>query len=213
MRVVIFGATGIAGKAILKQALKQGFDVVALTRDKRKITITDPHLTVVEGEVTNPVTVSEIVTGADAVIQSLGIGGKGNGKPTTFVSQTNRMIMMQMEQVGIKRFVVLSALGAGNSIAFLPRIFTSFILPHFMKWYKVILDDKNRLEADVMNSNLDWVIVRSAGLNEKSAKGTITATLDGKGIRTTITAEEMAHFVIRQITDNTYLKQAPTISN
>ena len=213
MKIVIFGATGIAGRAILKESLKQGFDVVVLTRDKNKITIKDSHLTVIEGDVTNPSTVYEIVTGADAVIQSLGIGGKGNGKPTIFVSQTNKLIMAQMKQAGIKRFVAISALGAGNSIAFLPRIFTCFILPCFMKWYKVILDDKNRLEADIMNSGLDWVIVRSAGLNEKSAKGTIKATLDGKGIKTTITADDMAHFVVNQITDNTYIKQAPTISN
>ena len=39
MKVVLFGATGIVGRAILKEALKQGFDVVALTRDKNKITI------------------------------------------------------------------------------------------------------------------------------------------------------------------------------
>ena len=121
--------------------------------------------------------------------------------------------MTQMKQLGVKRLVVMSALGAGNSIAFLPQIFTCFILPRFMKWYKVILDDKNRLEVYVMNSELDWVIVRSAGLKEKSAKGTVTVTLDGKGIKTSITADDMAHFVVNQITDNTYIRQAPTISN
>ncbi len=213
MKVVLFGATGIVGRAILKEALKQGFDVVALTRDKNKITIDDSHLTVIEGDVTDPATVGELIAGADAVIQSLGIGGKGNGKPTTFVSQTNHLIMAQMKQAGVERLVVLSALGAGNSIAFLPRIFTAFILPYFMKWYKVILDDKNRLEADVKQSGLDWVIVRSAGINEKPAKGSITASLDGKGVKTTITAEDMAHFVVNQITDDTYLLQTPTISN
>ena len=82
-----------------------------------------------------------------------------------------------------------------------------------MKWYKVILDDKNRLEADVKQSGLDWVIVRSAGINEKPAKGSITASLDGKGVKTTITAEDMAHFVVNQITDDTFLLQTPTISN
>ena len=174
-----------------------------MARNKSKISIKDSHLTVIEGDVTNPTTIDEIATGADAVIQSLGIGGKGDGKPTTFVSETNKLIMAQMKQAGVKRFVVISALGAGNSIAFLPRIFTCFILPRFMKWYKVILDDKNRLEADVINSGLDWVIVRSAGLNEKSAKEAITVTLDGKGIKTTITADDMAHFVVDQLTDNT----------
>ena len=132
MKVVIFGATGIAGRAILKEALKQGFNVVALTRDKSKITMRNSHLTVVEGNVIDKKTVGEIVAGADAVIQSHGIGGKGNGKQTTFVSDTNKLIMSQMKLSGVERLIVMSAWGSGNSIAFLPRIFTCFILPRFM---------------------------------------------------------------------------------
>lgn len=65
-------------------------------------------------------TVHNILNGKDAVIQTLGIGGKGNGKPTNFVSMANNVIMEEMEKTCIKRLVVISVIGAGDSRKFLP---------------------------------------------------------------------------------------------
>jgi hypothetical protein len=62
-------------------------------------------------------------------------------------------------------------IGAGNSIAFQPWIFTKIILPSFMKWLKVIIDDKNRMEPIIMNSRLDWTIVRCPNIVDKPSKG------------------------------------------
>ena len=38
MKIVVFGATGIAGKAVVKEALKEGHEVTVLTRDAEKVT-------------------------------------------------------------------------------------------------------------------------------------------------------------------------------
>ena len=85
MKVAIFGATGIVGRAIMKEALAQDHEVTVLTRDAKKVKTTNDRLRVVEGDVTDRTTVRKVLEGQDAVIQSLGIGGKGNGKPTTFL--------------------------------------------------------------------------------------------------------------------------------
>lgn len=37
MKIVVFGATGIAGKAVVKEALKEGHEVTVLTRDAEKL--------------------------------------------------------------------------------------------------------------------------------------------------------------------------------
>lgn len=89
MKVAIFGATGIVGRAITEEALAEGHEVTILTRDAGKVRIKNDRLTVVVGNVTDRATVRNVVEGQDAVIQSLGIGGKGDGKPTTFVSDAN----------------------------------------------------------------------------------------------------------------------------
>ena len=213
MHVVIFGATGFSGKAILKEALSQNHHVTALVRNKATIFLHHKNLTVVEGNVTNRQMVTEVLKNADAVIQCLGVGGKGNATPTTFLSDVTKIIVEEMEKLQIMRLVVMSNVGAGNSIAFYPWFFTKVILPYFMKWLKVIIDDKNRMEPIIMNSNLDWTIVRCPNINNKVAKGNCHATLDGKDLKLSITLEDMAKFIVQQLTDNTYSKQAPSISN
>jgi uncharacterized protein YbjT (DUF2867 family) len=51
MRVVIFGATGFSGKAILKEALAQRHQVSILVRNKSAISINDKNLNIIEGDV------------------------------------------------------------------------------------------------------------------------------------------------------------------
>lgn len=213
MKVAIFGATGIAGKAVVKEALAKGHQVTVLTRDAKRISVKSDKLTIVEGSVMNRQTVSSVLQGQDAVIQTLGIGGKGDGKPTTVVSDANKVIMEEMEKTGVKRLIAISVIGAGNSIAFLPGIFRKFMLPVFMKWFQAVIDDKNRMEPMIMNSQLNWTIVRCTTIKDKSATGKIIASLDGNGLKLSITAADMATFMVEQLTDATYLKQAPTISN
>lgn len=118
-----------------------------------------------------------------------------------------------MEKSNVKRLVVMSNVGAGNSVAFQPWFFNKIILPYFMKWLKVIIDDKNRMEPVIMNSQLDWTIVRCPNIVDKPAKENSKATIDGKGLKLSITLGDMAAFIVEQITDKTFSKQAPSISN
>jgi putative NADH-flavin reductase len=213
MKLVIFGATGFSGQAIMKLALSKGIQVTVLVRNKSAISIQNENLTVIQGNVLDSNDVKKALEHQDAVIQCLGVGGKGNGKPTTFISDATKIIVEEMEKQQIKRLIALSNVGAGNSLAFQPWFFTKIILPYFMKWLKVIIDDKNRMEPIMMNSELDWTIVRCPNIVEKTPKGNVHATLDGKGLKLAVTLGDMAEFIMHQLTDNTYSRQAPSISN
>ena len=213
MKITIFGATGFSGQAILAEALKQGYEVTILVRDASKVQIKHKKLTIIEGNVLDPLTVASALHHQEAVIQCLGVGGKGDGKPTTFISDATKVIVNEMQKQNIKRLVAMSNVGAGNSIAFQPWVFTKIILPYFMKWLKVIIEDKNRMEPIIMNSNLDWTIVRCPNIVDKSAKGTCNATLDGKGLKLSITLPDLSKFMIEQLTQKVFIKQAPSVSN
>lgn len=212
MKVAIFGATGIVGAAITKQALAQGYDVTVLTRDAKKIKFENDNLTVIEGNVTDSAIVRKVLEGQDAVIQSLGIGGKGDGKPTTFVSEANKLIMKEMLRMNVRRLIAVSVIGAGDSLYFLPWIYRK-LMPVMMKWFQAIIADKNRMESMIEKSGLDWTIVRCTTVKSAPSKGKIKVSLDGKGIKYSITAPDMAKFVVSQLTDNAYLSKAPVISN
>ena len=213
MKVVIFGATGFSGKAILKEALSQQHQVTVLVRNKSSILVQDKNLKIVEGNVLDKHIVAEVLKNSDAVIQCLGVGGKGNGKLTTFISVATKIIVEEMEKQQIKRLIAMSNVGAGNSVSFQPWIFTKIILPYFMKWLKVLIDDKNRMEPIIMNSELDWTIVRCPNIVDKTPKRNILATLDGKGLKLAVTLGDMAEFIVQQLIDASYFKQAPSISN
>jgi putative NADH-flavin reductase len=213
MKIVIFGATGFSGKAILKETLSQQHQVTVLVRNKSAIQIQDKNLKIVEGNVLDKYTVAEVLKNSDAVIQCLGVGGKGNGKLTTFISDATKIIVEEMEKQQIKRLIAMSNVGAGNSISFQPWIFTKIILPYFMKWLKVLIDDKNRMEPIIMNSELDWTIVRCPNIVDKTPKGNVHATLDGKGLKLAVTLGDMAEFIVQQLINASYSKQAPSISN
>jgi putative NADH-flavin reductase len=213
MKVTIFGATGFSGQAILADSIKQGHEVTILVRDASKIPIKHQNLTIVEGNVLNPQTVASVLHHQEAVIQCLGVSGKGDGKPTTFISDATKIIVDEMQNQKIKRLIAMSNVGAGNSIAFQPWFFTKIILPYFMKWLKVIIEDKNRMEPIIMNSNLDWTIVRCPNIVDKPAKGRCNTTLDGKGLKLSITLPDLSKFMIDQLTQKVFIKQAPSVSN
>jgi putative NADH-flavin reductase len=213
MKIVIFGATGYSGKEILRQALAQNHQVTVLTRSAKSVSTLHKNLTIIEGNVLNPKTVNSVLQGQEAVIQCLGIGGKGDGKPTTFISEATKIIVDEMEKTQVKRLIAMSNVGAGNSRAFQPWVFNKIILPYFMNWLKVIIDDKNIMEPVIMNSNLDWTIVRCPNITDKPAKNKVTTSLDGKNSKFSITNADTANFMVKQLTDTTFFNQAPSISN
>lgn len=213
MKVIIFGATGFSGQGILAEALKQGHEVSILVRDASKISVKHKNLTLVEGNVLDTQMVASVLHHQEAVIQCLGVGGKGDGKTTTFISDATKVIVDEMQKQSIKRLIAMSNVGAGNSIAFQPWFFTKIILPYFMKWLKVIIEDKNRMEPIIMNSNLDWTIVRCPNIVDKPAKGTCNATLDGKGLKLSISLPDLSKFMVDQLKQTAFIKQAPSVSN
>jgi putative NADH-flavin reductase len=197
----------------VKAALAKGHQVTVLVRNSSTIGIQTKNLIVIQGHVLDRNDVKKALLNQDAVIQCLGVGGKGDGKPSTFISDATKIIVEEMENQKIKRLIAMSNVGAGNSLSFLPWFFTKIILPYFMKWLKVIIDDKNRMEPVIMNSDLDWTIVRFPNIIDKAPKGIVRETLDGKGLKLSITLTDMAEFMVHQLTDRAFSRQAPSVSN
>lgn len=213
MNIVIFGATGFSGRAILQKALEANHNVTILVRNRTSIDIQHHNLSIIEGNVLDRSTVHQSLHNQEVIIQCLGIGGKGDGKANTFVSDATSIILDEMKKCNVKKIIAMSNVGAGDSKSFLPWFFTKIILPYFMKWLQVIIDDKNRMEHIIMRSDVDWTIVRCPNIIDAPEKGKYTATLDGKNLRLSITLGDMASFMIQQITDTTYSRKTPSISN
>jgi len=73
VKLLIFGATGGTGRALVEQALEQGHVVTAFAREPAKVRTTHKNLSVMKGDILNYVSVEAAISGQDAVLSALGI--------------------------------------------------------------------------------------------------------------------------------------------
>jgi uncharacterized protein YbjT (DUF2867 family) len=209
MKLAVFGATGLTGGLVVAQAIEQGHEVVALVRDPRRVSLQHPRLTVLAGSPTLPTDVERCVAGADVVIHCLGIGGKGDGQPTTLISDSVNAVLAAMAKHGVARIVCMSNVGAGGSGTwFANRV----VIPLFLRWLLPILEDKDRMEAALRASSVEWVSVRLPNIVEGPERA-LRISKDGRGIGLSITAASAAHFLLQQVTASDWVRSAPSISN
>jgi putative NADH-flavin reductase len=130
MKIVVLGATGNTGSRVVEAALARGHEVTALVRDPARVTQTHPRLNVRGGHPTAPADVAAAVRGADAVVHCLGVGGKGDGKPTTLVSDSVKVVLAAMKEAHVPRIVCMSNLGAGGSG---PWWFNRVVVPYLAR--------------------------------------------------------------------------------
>ena len=206
MQIAVFGATGGTGQQVVQQALAAGHSVTALVRDPSRLAAQDERLTVVEGDVLDRAKVDETVSGADAVIVSL---GNTSSNPDYIVSRGTEVIVDAMTAAGIPmRLIVVSSLGVGESRDQVPFAFKMLMNTVLKK----AMDDKERQEALVKASGFDWIIVRPGGLTNGPATGSYKAGVDVKLTAGQVSRADVAAFVLLQLDDDTYLHQAPAIT-
>src|SRR6266446_9561896 len=98
--VLIIGASRGIGLEAVKAALAAGHSVRALARSARRIRLDHPKLEKMAGDALGIATVKRALTGADVVIQSLGVaaGLEAILKPTRFFSKATRVLVTAMEE-------------------------------------------------------------------------------------------------------------------
>lgn len=101
MKLLVFGGTGLTGGLIVEMALKQGHQVVVLTRDTSRFSHPNQNLEVIEGSAKSQADIEQALRDVDAAIHCLGIGGKGIGISITAASTAAFLL----QQVGDKQWV------------------------------------------------------------------------------------------------------------
>jgi putative NADH-flavin reductase len=210
MKLVIFGATGGSGRQIIEKALEQGHTVKAFARNPARLNgkQENPNVQVVQGDVMDTNAVEQAVQGADAVISALGTPATTKN---TVRSQGTQNILRAMEKTGVQRFICLSSMGIGNSRDMLPFHYKYILVPLLLKQG---FAEHELQENVVKQSRTQWTIVRPGELSDKAAKGVYRHGLPvvDKTIKSKVSRADVADFVLKQLSDETYLQQAPWVS-
>jgi putative NADH-flavin reductase len=207
MRILVLGASGGTGQQVVEQALAHGLEVVAFVRDAGRLPFVHERLKVIAGDVSDPVAVQTAVEGCDAVISTLGSRGQ---RPVTVYSDGIANTIRAMTARGIRRLVVVSAAGAGNDS---PDIPVRVRLTRKMPGLRPVYEDMERMEGDVMLSDLDWTIVRSAALREGPLTG-IYRVVEGNAVPkgTHVSRADLAALLLKCAQGSVYVRKAVAVS-
>lgn len=205
MKLVIFGAGGKTGTLVTQQALDAGYEVVAYVRRPDSVTLEHENLKVVVGELSDRVKIKAVVAGADACVSTL--GGKSLTKRATEFTQCIRHIVDAMEAEGVKRFIYMSSVGAGES-RFLMGQPARFMIADVL--LRIPLADHTLNEKQIAQSSLDWIVVRPGGLTDGPLSPVVNHGTEKVKIKgsPTISRASVAAFMVAHITDKTDIKKA-----
>lgn len=169
MKLAIFGANGPTGRLLTDQALAAGHAVSAFTRHAGDFPIHHEHLRVVQGDALDLASVDQAIAGQDAVLSA--IGTRYGRKEITLFSRSVANMMEAMDAHGVRRLVCVSSSVTDPALRS-KHTGGGFIFEKILKPFitnvvgKTMYADLLRMERLVMESDLDWTVVRPSGLFE-----------------------------------------------
>jgi uncharacterized protein YbjT (DUF2867 family) len=207
-KILVLGATGGTGRSIVTQALARGHDVAALVRSPDKASgLKGAELIV--GDARDETALRRAIKGRDVVVSALGTPASPI-REVTLLSTATRVLVGAMKAEQVSRLVCITGLGAGDSAGHGGFLFDNVIFPLLLR---KVYADKNRQEAIVRDSGLDWTLVRPVVLNDKPGRGAIRALTDLSSFHGgTIAREDVARFVLEQLSADTWLRRSPLIT-
>lgn len=209
MRLLVLGATGGTGREVVAQALQQGHEVTVLARDPGKMPRTDGRPRVLAGSATGEGdAVARAVRGQDVVVSAL--GRRRSFRSADLISRSMRALVPAMESQGVRRLIVVSALGVGDSgrdAPLLPRLMYRLLLAD-------IFADKKAGEDYLRQSGLDWTLVYPVALTNgpRTGKYRVGERLDLGGVLPRISRADVADFILSQLASTDYRRKVAVIS-
>ena len=202
MKILVIGANGPTGIALVQEALAHRHDVTALVRKPDAMPIHNEWLRVVKGDVLDPASLEPAIVGQEAVVCSLGITLAQSRKPTTIYSDGTKNIIAAMDKAGGRRLICITGIGTGDSKGHGGFLYDNIFLPLLLsEGYK----DKGRQEEVVRASHVDWTIIRPAQLTNAAPKGTYRIFDTNAYTAKSIARADVAAFIVAHISDDTYL--------
>jgi len=211
MKVLILGAGGKTGKLVVERALSAGHEITVLVHtpedDKQHQPTFPATVAVFHGDVRNPTKLDQAMQGQQAVIDT--IGGKKPFLNTDLETSAVKVVIDVMKRNNVKRLIVVSALGEGESKTQTGFFYEHLLMPLFLRG---IIPDKANMEAEVEHSGLDFVIVRPSLLKDSEDAGQTHVATVGETAHT-VTRAGLARFLVDQLTKDQHLGQAVTLTD
>ena len=161
MKLVVLGATGGTGLELVRHAVDSGHDVTAFVRSPERLRSFAGRIGVKQGDLLNSVELAEAIRGHDAILSGFGPRVPIAKSDANLHRDFAAALTTAMSRAGVRRAVVIST-------AFLFK--DSIIPPTYLLGrllFPGVVVDSGAMEGIIMNSGLDWTIVRPPQLTDK----------------------------------------------
>lgn len=220
--IIILGASGRTGKLVVEEALRRNIAVTALVRKASSLEAR-PNLTIVEGTPLESQDIQKAFKAAQspvsAVVSTLGQTRKSGSpwaaptSPPLFMAEAikNAITVAKQASPSVK-FVVMSLFGVGQSFKnnnFLMRC----VFDHSQMAQTI--EDGNAVDKLVKESNLNFVLVRSAMLMGDKVTPVRELGDEGEkaGFMPSISPNTVSGFLLDVVESNQWDRRTPVISS
>jgi len=215
MKITLFGATGGVGGQVMAQARTAGYEVTAVIRSLKALP-SDVHVIRTDLASADPATLESAVAGADAVVSAIGAGLRTD---VGIAGQGIRAISEAMKTTGVRRIVAISAAPVGTVAvpgrAQPPKhdpgdgfFMRTLLSPAIKRVASGLYADLAVMEATLVDSGLDWTVIRPPQLTDGPMTGTYR-TAYGRNLRRGLRTSraDVAHLMLDVIErQETYAK-------
>jgi putative NADH-flavin reductase len=203
-KITLFGATGGVGGQVLEQARTVGYDLTAVIRSSKTL---PSDVRVIRSDLASadPATLESAVAGADAVVSAIGAGPRTD---LGIATQGIGAIIQAMTATGVKRIIAISAAPVGT-VAVPGRVkppmrdpgdgffMRNLLSPGIKLVAPGLYADLAVMEATLVDSGLDWTVIRPPRLTDGPMTGTYRTAYGRnlkRGLR--VSRADVAHLML-----------------
>ena len=208
MKLVVLGATGGTGLEIVRQAVDHGHSVTAFVRSPERLKPFDNRITIKQGDLLNSAELAKAISGHDAILSGFGPRVPIAKADANLLRNFATALTTAMHHANVRRAIIVStAFLFKDSIVPPTYLFGRLLFPG-------VVIDASAMEQIMMQSGLDWTIVRPPQLTDKPFTGKYRVRighLPGFGFK--ISRADVAHSFLKTVKDPASIQKIVGVSN
>lgn len=209
MKVLVIGGTRGIGREVVAAAHAAGHELTLLARNAERISLSVTGVRVVVGDAGDADDMDRAVAGQDAVVWTVGVGP--TRRPVHLFSRSTQFLLAAMAKHGVRRLICVTGIGAGDSRGHGGFFYDRILQPLFMG---TVYEDKDRQEALLRASDVDWTIVRPGALTNGPATGLVRALTNLEGVTAgKVSRADVAGFIVEHLATGDFRKTAVLLTS
>jgi putative NADH-flavin reductase len=210
VQVAILGGSGTVGRFLAQRVCDAGYSLRILSRDPGKLKPIGERMQVIQGDACEIASIRLLLQGCDAVLNALGQRHEPKRKAPIFSKATGHVLDV-MKELGIRRYILvrgfsIDAPGDQKDLRtrLISRLVRSLVHDQWADW---------QMELDLLSrSDSEWTLIRLPTVVDGPSPQPVRVDLVSPPGRK-VSGIGLADFVVAQISERTYIRQAPFVGN